>query len=91
MSRQRTEPVRKESVSGHPFRWYRENIDSIAIALLAALVIRHFAVEAFKIPTKSMQPTLMGNQPLRLDRDSPPKRILKWLDWFMTASGDRIL
>ena len=38
----------------------RENIESIAIAIALAFVIRYFVVEAFKIPTGSMAPTLLG-------------------------------
>ena len=37
----------------------REWIESIVIALILALIIRHFFVQAFKIPTGSMRPTLM--------------------------------
>lgn len=39
----------------------REVLDSIAIALVLALVVREFAFEAFKIPTGSMQPTILGD------------------------------
>jgi len=38
----------------------RENIESIAVAIIIALLVRHFIVEAFKIPTGSMAPTLLG-------------------------------
>ncbi|MDP8253987.1 MAG: signal peptidase I [Candidatus Kaelpia aquatica] len=38
--------------------WLREWIESIAIALVVALFIRTFIVEAFKIPSGSMKPTL---------------------------------
>ncbi len=38
----------------------RENIESIAIAVAIAFAIRYFVVEAFKIPTGSMAPTLLG-------------------------------
>ncbi len=38
----------------------RENIESIAIAIAVAFAIRYFVVEAFKIPTGSMAPTLLG-------------------------------
>lgn len=38
----------------------RELIESIIIALILALVIRAYIVQAFKIPTGSMQPTLHG-------------------------------
>lgn len=37
----------------------REWVESIVVALLLAMVIRTFVVQAFKIPTGSMRPTLM--------------------------------
>ena len=37
----------------------RENIEAIVIAILIAMVIRAFIVEAFKIPTGSMEKTLL--------------------------------
>ena len=37
----------------------REYAESIAIALVLALIIRAFIVQAFKIPTGSMEPTLI--------------------------------
>ncbi|NOZ23123.1 MAG: hypothetical protein GXP25_18775 [Planctomycetes bacterium] len=40
--------------------WFRDNVESILVAVCLALVIRFFAVEAFKIPTGSMAPTLLG-------------------------------
>jgi signal peptidase I len=42
---------------------WRESFESIAIAVLIALVLRSFVVEAFKIPSGSMIPTLaIGDQ-----------------------------
>jgi signal peptidase I len=38
----------------------RENLESIALAILFVLVVRQLVVEAFKIPTGSMAPTLLG-------------------------------
>jgi signal peptidase I len=38
----------------------RENLESIIIAVALAFVLRIFVVEAFKIPTGSMAPTLLG-------------------------------
>ncbi len=38
----------------------RENVESIIIAVALAFVLRIFVVEAFKIPTGSMAPTLLG-------------------------------
>lgn len=38
-----------------------ENVECLAIAVVMALVLKHFLVEAYKIPTGSMQPTILGN------------------------------
>ena len=38
----------------------RENLESILIAIFLAFILRIFVVEAFKIPTGSMAPTLLG-------------------------------
>ncbi|GAX59491.1 signal peptidase I [Candidatus Scalindua japonica] len=40
--------------------FFRENIESILIAVALAFILRIFIVEAFKIPTGSMAPTLLG-------------------------------
>ncbi len=37
----------------------RENVESILLALLLALFVRTFFVQAFKIPSSSMEPTLL--------------------------------
>ena len=37
----------------------REYVESILVALILALVVRTFIVQAFKIPTGSMRPTLL--------------------------------
>ncbi|MFP4177110.1 MAG: S26 family signal peptidase [Candidatus Brocadiia bacterium] len=38
----------------------RDNLESIVLAILMVLVVRQFVMEAFKIPTGSMAPTLLG-------------------------------
>ncbi len=38
----------------------KDNIEAFAVAIVMALIIKHFCVEAFKIPTGSMRPTLLG-------------------------------
>lgn len=42
---------------GDPFQ---ENLEAIVVAVILALMIRHYAMEAFVIPTGSMAPTLLG-------------------------------
>src|SRR5262245_1765067 len=39
---------------------WRETVESIAMAIILALLFRGFVAEAFVIPTGSMAPTLMG-------------------------------
>ena len=46
------EPAFKKSVG-------REYLESIVVAVILALFIRTFAVQAFKIPTGSMEPNLL--------------------------------
>ncbi len=40
--------------------WFRDNLEAFAFAILLALLLRHLCIEVFKIPTKSMEPTLWG-------------------------------
>ena len=40
----------------------RENIDALAIAILMAVLMKYFAIEAYQIPTSSMQPVMMGSK-----------------------------
>jgi signal peptidase I len=42
-------------------QWVRENLEAIVIAFIMALVIRCFCIEVFKIPSSSMEPTLLGD------------------------------
>ena len=42
---------------GHP---WRTNIEAVTLALVVAVLFKYFVVEAYRIPTGSMQPTLMG-------------------------------
>lgn len=43
--------------------WLKENVEAIVIAFVMALVIRCFFIEVFKIPSSSMEPTLLGDYP----------------------------
>ena len=50
----------EQSASMSGFRSFRELLESLAIALVLALLFKSFAVEAYVIPTGSMATTLMG-------------------------------
>ena len=52
-----------EPTPEHPLAWLKENVEAIAVAFIMALVIRCFCVEVFKIPSSSMEPTLLGDNP----------------------------
>ncbi len=39
----------------------RVNLEAFGVAILVAVLLKWFCVEAFQIPTSSMQPTLMGS------------------------------
>ena len=39
----------------------RVNLEAFGVAILAAVLLKWFCIEAFQIPTSSMQPTLMGD------------------------------
>ncbi len=45
--------------------WLWDNIEAFAVAIAMALVIRHYSIEAFRIPTASMMPTLRGDDKAR--------------------------
>ncbi len=49
--------IREKSVESRKSR-FRENFEAILIAIILALFIRAFVVQAFKIPSGSMEPTL---------------------------------
>lgn len=72
--------------------WCKENLEAIIIAFIMALVIRCFCIEVFKIPSSSMEPTLLGDVSVdKHSREGCPFR-----DYHVplnsdTASGDRIM
>ncbi len=43
-----------------PVQRWRENLEAFTVAIVMAVMLKYFAVEAYQIPTGSMQPTLMG-------------------------------
>ena len=46
----------------------REYVESLLIAILLALVVRTFFLQAFKIPTGSMRPTLLEGDRILVDK-----------------------
>ena len=52
--------VEEVRAGSRPTPW-RDNLEAVSMAVIMALVLKYFIVEAYKIPTGSMQPTLMGN------------------------------
>ena len=53
----RSSPKREEPMGKKKF--VKEYVEPIVIAVLIALFIRTFVVQAFKIPSSSMEPTLL--------------------------------
>ncbi|MHC5062379.1 MAG: signal peptidase I [Planctomycetota bacterium] len=51
-------PTEKKSKSSKPIR---DNLEAFSIAILMAVLFKYFAIEAYQIPTSSMQPTMMGS------------------------------
>ena len=39
----------------------RDNVEAFAVAILMAVLLKYFCLEAYMIPTSSMQPTMMGS------------------------------
>ncbi len=56
-----------------------ENIESLAAALVLVLLVWHFGLEAFRIPSGSMAPTLLGD-PVTGDRVLVDKFTYTWRD-----------
>jgi signal peptidase I len=56
------EPRSRAKPAAHPRRPWRDNIEAVTMAIIMAVMLKYFIVEAYKIPTGSMQPTLMGNE-----------------------------
>lgn len=44
-----------------PHRPWREYLEAITMAIIMAVMLKYFVLEAYQIPSGSMQPTLMGN------------------------------
>jgi len=66
--------------------WLKENIEAIVIAFIMALVIRCFCIEVFKIPSSSMEPTLLGDISENHSRNGCP-----FENYHVSPGGDRIM
>jgi signal peptidase I len=42
-------------------RPWRDNVEAVTVSIITIVLFKYFVLEAYKIPTGSMQPTLMGN------------------------------
>jgi signal peptidase I len=61
----------------------RDNLEAFAVAIALALVVRHYSLEAFRIPSNSMMPTLLGDEPREGksgDRILVDKPVYLWRD-----------
>jgi len=54
--------ARRAHADGGALRVLLENLEALAIAIVMALILKYFLIEAYKIPTGSMQPGIMGDQ-----------------------------
>jgi len=61
-------PLTAESLNPQQKSVFREYAEAIIIALLLALFIRTFVVQAFKIPSSSMEPTLLVGDHLLVNK-----------------------
>ncbi len=50
--------IKKDDAKGK--RPWRENIEALGVAIIVALTLKYFVIEVSKIPSGSMQPTLIG-------------------------------
>ncbi|MGE3163732.1 MAG: S26 family signal peptidase [Planctomycetota bacterium] len=49
-----------KTIPASPWSRFRENAEAVIVAIVLALIIRHYSLEAFEIPTGSMAPGLHG-------------------------------
>jgi signal peptidase I len=90
-SRDRARPVRARRRKSLARQW----LESVAIALIVAFLLRGFAVQAFKIPSSSMMPTLQVGDHVLVDKLRYGIRNPLWNGWLLRfatpAPGDVIV
>jgi signal peptidase I len=76
-------------------RFFKEYVEPIIIAILIALFIRAFVVQAFKIPSSSMEPTLLVGDHILVNKFLYGVRIpytdIKFFDWNKPKRGDVVV
>ncbi len=65
-----------------PWDGWRENVEVFVVAAIMALAIRTYFLQPFKIPTGSMEPTLLGIEP-KPATETPPNIVYQAYDFLI--------